>query len=150
MKQPVLLGDRNVVDAGLAAAHEAELVELPLLVAVAAIPVAEVVVPFIGKAHGDVVVREGPYFLDQAIVELTRPFAAQKRLDRLAALKKFGAVAPAAVGRVGAGDATGSRVFQASSAVRAFCAAVSRENGGNGGRVVIEILPGFWPANGWR
>jgi hypothetical protein len=34
----------------------------------------------------------------------------------------------------------GSRVFQASSASRAFSAAVSAENGGSGGRVVIGIL----------
>src|SRR5262249_28321281 len=44
-------------------------------------------------------------FLDEAIVELARSFAAQERLDRFAALKKFGAVVPAAVGRVSAGDA---------------------------------------------
>ena len=61
--------------------------------------------PFIGEAHGDAVLRERPHFLDEPIVELARPFAAQKRLDRIAALKKFGAVAPAAVGRIGAGDA---------------------------------------------
>ena len=59
----------------------------------AAIPVAAVVMPFVGEAHGDAVVGECPDFLDQPVVELARPFAAQKRLDRLAAGKKFGAVA---------------------------------------------------------
>ena len=54
------LGDRQVVDARDPQAHQAVLVELPVLVAVAAEPLAAVVVPFIGEAHGDAVAREGP------------------------------------------------------------------------------------------
>src|SRR5215467_9327871 len=34
----------------------------------------------------------------------------------------------------------GSRVFQASSAIRAFCAAVSAVNGGSGGRLMHKLL----------
>src|SRR5882672_12148206 len=34
----------------------------------------------------------------------------------------------------------GSRVFQASSAMRAFCAAVSMVNGGSGGRLMHKLL----------
>ena len=52
--------DRQIVDAGDARAHQALLVEFPVLVAVAAEPVAAVVVPFIGEAHGDAIVRETP------------------------------------------------------------------------------------------
>jgi len=52
--------DRQIVDAGEAALHESVLVELPVLVAVGAEPLSRVVVPFIGKAHGDAVTGAGP------------------------------------------------------------------------------------------
>src|SRR5712671_5827343 len=92
--------DRQIVDAGDAQTHQAALVELPVLVAVAAEPVAAVVVPFIGEAHRDAVVAEGPDLLDQAIVELALPFARQEGLDLGAALQELGAIPPAAVGRI--------------------------------------------------
>src|SRR6516162_5743724 len=77
------------------------LVEFPVLVAVAAEPVATVVMPFIGKTHRDAVLAKGPDLFDQAVVELAAPLARQKRLNRRAALQKLRTVAPAAVGRVG-------------------------------------------------
>jgi hypothetical protein len=49
------LFDRQIVDAGDAQTHQSMLVEFPVLVAVAAEPVAAVVVPLIGKAYGDAV-----------------------------------------------------------------------------------------------
>ena len=60
-------GDRHVVDGGMAHGHQAVLVELPILVAIGAEPVAGVVVPFVGVAHGDAGVGVGPEFLDQAV-----------------------------------------------------------------------------------
>src|SRR5437016_4181816 len=66
----VLFRYLDVVDAGLAPAHQAVLVEFPLLVAVGAMPLATLVAPFVLKAHGDAVVVEGPEVLDQAVVEL--------------------------------------------------------------------------------
>jgi hypothetical protein len=62
------------------------LVEFPVLVAVAAKPIAAVIMPFIGEAYRDAVLAEGPDFLDQAVVELAVPVARQKRFDRRAAL----------------------------------------------------------------
>src|SRR5262249_4921702 len=62
--------DRQVVDAGDAPPHQAVLVELPVLVAIAAKPVAGIIVPFICKAHSDPVVAVRPHFLDQPIIEL--------------------------------------------------------------------------------
>lgn len=53
-------GDGDVVDAGFAAFHQSVLVELPLLVAVRAIPLARFIVPFVLKPHRDSIVREGP------------------------------------------------------------------------------------------
>ena len=58
MKATVLLRNRDVVDARFAATHQPVLVELPLLVAVGAIPLAGVVMPFVLKAHRDAVVVE--------------------------------------------------------------------------------------------
>ena len=143
-QRPVVLAlalrDRQVVDAGDARAHQAVLVEFPVLVAVAAEPLAAVVVPLVGEAHGDAVLAEGPEFLDQPVVEFARPFAGQERLDRLAALQELGAVAPAAVRRIGERDARGVAAFQASSARRTFCAAVSAVNGGSGGRLIGVFL----------
>ena len=56
-------------------------VEFPVLVAVGAEPLAGVVVPFIGKAHGDAIVGEGPQFLDQPVVQFPCPFARQELVD---------------------------------------------------------------------
>src|SRR5262249_53274489 len=86
--------DRQVVDAGDAPPHQAVLVELPVLVAIAAKPVAGIVVPFICKAHGDPIVAERPHFLDQPIIELAIPFAREKRLDLRPAVNELGAIAP--------------------------------------------------------
>ena len=96
MKTAVLLGDHNIVDAGFAPAHQAVLVEFPLLVAVGTMPLSARIVPLILKAHGDAVAVERPEVLDQAIVEFFRPFAGEKGDDRAAALEKFRTVAPAA------------------------------------------------------
>jgi hypothetical protein len=106
----------------------------PVLVAIAAKPVAGIIVPFICKPHSDPVVAERPHFLDQPIIELAIPFAREKRLNRLAALNELGAVAPDAIDGIAKGDAGGIAAVQASSARRAFCAAVSAVNGGSGGR----------------
>src|SRR5438552_2730195 len=99
------LADRQIVDAGDAQPHQTVLVELPVLVAIAAKPGAAGVVPLIGETHGNAVVAEGPDFLDQAVVKFALPLASQKFLDRLAALQKFRAVAPSAVARIGERDA---------------------------------------------
>src|SRR5258708_22925658 len=102
---PLALGDRKVVDAGDAQPHQALIVEFPVLVAVAAEPVAAVVVPLIGKPDGDAILAERPQLLDQAVIELAVPFAGQERLDGGAPLQALSAVPPAAVPRVGEGHA---------------------------------------------
>jgi hypothetical protein len=96
--------DRNIIDARDAKAHQAMLVEFPVLVAIAAKPVSAVIVPFIGKADGNAIPIEGPEFLDQPVVELAVPLSRQKGFDRLAPLQEFGAVAPPTVGGVGERD----------------------------------------------
>src|SRR5262249_48144554 len=94
MEAAIFLGDGDVVDRGFTARHQAVLVELPLFVAVGAVPLAARVVPFVLEAHRDAVVVKGPEVLDQAVVELLLPFAREKGDNRLAALKYFRAIAP--------------------------------------------------------
>src|SRR5580693_4060940 len=65
------------------------------------------VMPLVLKAHRDAVAVEGPEVLDQAIVELLRPFAGEEGNDRGAAFEEFRAVAPAARLGIGQRDALG-------------------------------------------
>src|SRR5262245_14615779 len=83
-------GDRQVVDARDAALHESRFVELPVLVAVGAEPVARIVVPFIRKAHGDAVAMAGPELLDEPVVELPGPLANEELPDSLAPGQELG------------------------------------------------------------
>ena len=78
---PVGRGDRLVVDTGVAHGHVAVGIELPVLVAVRAEPVAGIVVPLVGKTHGNAVPVACPQILDQPVVEFARPFARQQRDD---------------------------------------------------------------------
>src|SRR5712675_2581540 len=87
----------QIVDAGDPDAHQTVLVELPILIAVAAEPVAAIAAPFVGEAHGDTVFPKCPEFLDQPVVELATPLARQERLDFSAALQKLDAIAPATI-----------------------------------------------------
>src|SRR5262245_14627437 len=64
---------------------------------------AAVVVPLVGKAHGDPVPGEGPELLDETVVELSVPLAREKVNDRETPLKELAPVAPAAVLAVGEG-----------------------------------------------
>ena len=59
-KFPLGLADRHVFDAGLPAAHQPPLVELPELVAVAAEPVAGGIMPLVLEPDGDPAVTEPP------------------------------------------------------------------------------------------
>src|SRR5207244_12858031 len=104
-EEPVIFAlaifDRQFVDAGDPPSHQALFVELPILVAIAAEPVAAIVAPFICKAHGYPVVAKRPDLLDQPIFQLANPFAYEERLDGLAATNELGAVAPDAIQRIG-------------------------------------------------
>src|SRR5579864_2668445 len=97
------LGDRQVVDRGVPAAHETRSVELPVLVAVGAEPVVRVIVPLVSEAHRNAALPVRPDFLDQAIVELAGPLAPQELDDGRTAAEEFGAVAPLRILAVGEG-----------------------------------------------
>src|ERR1700736_3355134 len=96
--------DRQIVDAGNPQVHQTALVEFPILIAVAAKPVAAIVVTLIGDTDGDTALAESPDFLDQPVVDLAVPFSGQEFFDCYAALQKFRTIAPAAVARVGERD----------------------------------------------
>ena len=83
----IFFRNRDIVDAGFAAAHQAVLVELPLLVAVGAMPLPGIVMPLVLKPHRDAIAVERPEILDQAILLFLLPFAGEERDDRGAALK---------------------------------------------------------------
>src|SRR5262249_15211133 len=88
----VRFGDQDVVDARLTAAHQTALVELPQLVAVAALPVAGIVVPFVLEPHHDAIVGERPQGFDQPVVELALPLAGKEGADLVAAGNELRAV----------------------------------------------------------
>src|SRR5476649_2181791 len=96
--------DRQVVDAREPALHQAVCSELPVLVSVGAEPVERIVVPLIGEANGDPALREGPHFLDQAVVELPRPLAREEFDDGGPSLNELGAIPPMAIDRIDQGD----------------------------------------------
>jgi hypothetical protein len=96
--------DRHVVDAGFAPAHQAVIVKLPLLVAVCAKPIAEVVAPLVLEADCDAVVVECPKLFYQPVIELFGPLAPQKFDDRLSPGEELGPISPAAVFGVGKRD----------------------------------------------
>src|ERR1700722_13401624 len=93
----LVFGNRQVVDAGDTQPHQPVFVELPIFIAVAAKPVAAVVVPFVGKAHRDAVLAKRPKLLDEPVIEFARPLAREKPLNGVASLQEFSAVAPAAI-----------------------------------------------------
>src|SRR5208283_233258 len=55
--------DRQIVDARQAAPHETRFCEFPILISVASKPIARIVMAFIGEAHSDSIVAEGPELL---------------------------------------------------------------------------------------
>ena len=89
--------DRHVVDAREPALHQAIRTEFPVLVSIGAEPVAGVVMPLIGVAHGNTIVGEGPQLLDQPVLKLLVPLAGQELPGFLAAMGELGAVAPLGV-----------------------------------------------------
>src|SRR3984893_18216286 len=141
-EEPVIFAlavfDRQVVDAGDPPSHQALFVELPILVAIAAKPVAAIVVPLICKAHGYPVVAKRPDLFDQPILQLASPLAYEECFDGLSATNELGAVAPDAIQRIGKSYFGRIARVPASSARRAFCVAVSAVNGGSGGRSIFS------------
>ena len=61
--------------------HQAGFGEFPILVVVAAKPIAAVIVPFIGETNRDAVLAKRLHLLDEPVIEFTLPFAGQEGFD---------------------------------------------------------------------
>src|SRR5262249_47970040 len=89
-----------------ASPNQSLLLKFPVLVAIAAEPIAAVVMPFVSKPYRDTVLAKCPDFLDEAVIQLLAPFARQKCLNSGATLKEFRSVSPDAVHRIRKPNAT--------------------------------------------
>src|SRR6266446_2325873 len=78
-KRPMILTvvflDRKIVDACNSKAGKPVLIVLPILISVGTEPVAAVVMTLIGEANSNPIFTKGPDLLNEAIVQLVRPFA---------------------------------------------------------------------------
>src|SRR5580765_8590735 len=101
MKFAIVFANGEIVDAGDATAHVAGFVKFPVFVSVRTEPIAGIVVPFVGKSHGDAVCLKGPKFFDEAIVEFLVPFTGEELNNGVASAEKFRTVAPDGVDGVG-------------------------------------------------
>jgi hypothetical protein len=100
-------GDDDVVDAGFVATHGAIVVEFPELVAVAAVPLAGGVVPFVLEPHRHPVAAESPEALSQHVVEFAFPLGGVEFDYGRASGEELVAIAPVRVGSVGEADVVG-------------------------------------------
>src|ERR1700686_4556880 len=87
--------------------HDALGIEFPVFVPVGAVTLSGVVAPLVSKTHGDPRAVERPHFLDEAVVQLTVPFARKKLNDLLPAVDEFRPVAPPAIDRIRQRNALG-------------------------------------------
>src|SRR5258705_1622164 len=92
--------DRQIVDGSKPTLHEARGIELPILIAVRAKPLAAVVVPFISEANRDTIALKGPQLLYQAVVQFLVLFPRKELHDLRPANRKLGAIAPTAILRI--------------------------------------------------
>ena len=93
--------NRKVIDIREPQTHETIVVEFPILIREGAKPVSQVIVPFVGEAHGDAIARKCPKLFDQSVVQFFCPFAGKKRDDFLPAIHEFRTVSPLGARRVG-------------------------------------------------
>ena len=99
-----------------------------------------VVVPLVREAYRDAVPGARPQFLDEPVVQFLDPLASEERQDFVSSVDELRAVPPSCIDRVCQSYVPGSRVFQPSSARRTLCIALSRVNGGKGGRVALGAV----------
>src|SRR6195256_747251 len=86
--------NRIVVRAHVATPHQAFIIELPMLVAVSAVPLSFSVMPLVLKAHRNSFSRKAPKLLHQAVVEFQVPLPFQERFDRVVPLEELRPIPP--------------------------------------------------------
>ena len=87
--------DGKVVDRREPKSHEPVIIELPILIAIGAIPVTQIVVPFVSEAHRNAVPGERPQFLDEPVVQLLDPLARKKSGNFISPIDELRAIPPA-------------------------------------------------------
>jgi len=107
-QRPMILAfalfDWQIIDACDAQTHQPVLIELPVFVAIAAEPMAAIIVPLVSETNRDSILAERPNLLDQAVMKLAIPLTCEKCLDFCSTLDKLSTIAPATVGRIGKRD----------------------------------------------
>src|ERR1700676_1923899 len=100
-KRPTILAirflDRKIIDACEPQTHQAIIIELPILVAVRAIPISRVVVPLIREAHSNAIAGKGPKLFYKPVIQLFRPLASEEGDDVVSSVHKLGAVSPSRI-----------------------------------------------------
>ena len=132
--------DGQIVDASKTPGHKTVAVKFPILVPVGSKPVATIIVPFVSKADCNSIFMKSPELLNESIVQFPSPLMGEKLDNCLTAGEKLQTITPYAVRSVGAGQLSGSRLFQASSASQTFFIAESRSKGGIGRRLFSGVV----------
>src|SRR5215471_12034504 len=96
--------NRTIIDGRMPYCHEPVVIEFPVLIAVRAIPVTRIIVPFISEAYRDAVSSKRPEFLDESIVQFLCPLARKKSDDFVSPANELRSISPARVDRVGQGN----------------------------------------------
>src|SRR5712691_8833269 len=92
--------DGKVVDRREPKSHEPVIIELPILIAIGAIPVTRIVVPFASEPHRNAVPGERPQFLDEPVIQLLDPLVRKKSGDFISPIDELRAIPPARINRV--------------------------------------------------
>tara|TARA_R110000868_G_scaffold177713_7_gene416761 strand:- start:279 stop:695 length:417 start_codon:yes stop_codon:yes gene_type:complete len=100
-----LWGYENIVGTHVATPHVPVAIELPMLIAVGAVPMAGFgVLPLVFETHRDAVIGETPEFFLQSVVEFDRPLSRKEIFDRITALEELVSVSPFGIECVGLSD----------------------------------------------
>jgi len=92
--------DWEFINTRVSGIHQPQIIEFPILVPIGTVPVAGVIVIFIGKSNSNPVLPECPQFLDEPIIQLPGPFARKEGNDLRSPRWELGAIAPFGIGRV--------------------------------------------------
>jgi hypothetical protein len=87
----------QIIDGSKPAKHKPVFIELPIFIAIRAVPLPGVVVPFIGEANSNPVPIEGPELLDETVIEFLGPLPLKESDDLGPAVEKLRTVSPKAV-----------------------------------------------------
>jgi hypothetical protein len=104
VKEPVYCFYLQVVNAGVPVVHHASRIELPVLIAIGAVPLTGIIVPLIRESHRDAIPVERPEFFDEPILEFFLPFARKQLHNLLTPIDELRPIAPSAVQRIAQRD----------------------------------------------